>query len=323
MKKSTLSHFVTKIFSNNKTVVCLIIFLELLFFGIKNPAFHQYTTIISILNYSYYISFMAIGVTFCLITGGVDISIGTGMICCSLYGAYMIVERGFPAGIGIITTIIVGLILGSVNGWLVGFVELPPFIATLGTMMIAKGITGGMTYTWPAEDDPKGWVRSIFSLSSDSGRILPIGVLWILIVVICMSVFLHKTCPGRYIRAVGSNKECARLSGVNVRVYQMLSYIISGFFTGIAGIAYGVTFKSLTAGSGGGLELDAITAAVIGGVSVTGGAGSVFGTLLGVFAVSILKAGLPFIGLQANWQQIITGLFLCLAVWMDIMRSKK
>ena len=127
-----------------------------------------------------------------------------------------------------------------------------------------------------------------------------------------------------YIIAIGSNKESARLSGVNVIKYQMMAYIISGFFTGLAGIAYAATFSSSVApGTGPGLELDAIGGAIIGGTSMTGGQGSVIGTLLGVFVMSLLKTGLPYVGLQANWQQILTGIVLIVAIYIDVLNNKK
>ena len=151
----------------------------------------------------------------------------------------------------------------------------------------------------------------------------PIGFVWVLILVVLMSIVLNKTKTGRYIIAIGSNKEATRLSGVNVVKYLILAYVISGVFTGLAAIAYAGTFQAIAPGTGAGLELDAIGGAIIGGTSMTGGAGSIVGTLLGVFIMSMLKTGLPFIGLQANWQQIITGLVLIFAVVIDVMKNRR
>jgi ribose transport system permease protein len=212
------------------------------------------------------------------------------------------------------------------NGFLVAILELPPFIATLCTMMIVRGlgsiITGGVSLSWPSADAEGGWFRSLFKLSVGDSRI-PIGVIWIVLAVVIMSVILTKTKPGRYIIAIGSNKEAARLSGVNVIKWHMLAYIICGFFTGLAGVAYAGTFQTLTPGTGAGLELDAICAEIIGGTSMYGGQGTIVGTLIGVFLMCVLKTGLPYIGLQANWQQIIIGLVLIVAVLIDVLRSKK
>ncbi|MDO4632771.1 MAG: ABC transporter permease [Eubacteriales bacterium] len=309
-----------------KIVVVLVIIILALFFSAMSPAFRKYPTLVSLFDYSYYISFMAIGVTFCLITGGNDLSIGTGMICYSLFGGYLITKMHVPVAVGMAATILFGMAIGVINGFLVAVLDIPPFIATLGTMMVTRGlgsiVTGGMSISWPPANAANGWFRSIFKIKGD-GKMLPVGFLLVLFLVIVMSIFLNKSRPGRYIIAIGSNKEATRLSGIKVVKYQMLAYIISGFFAGLAGIAYGATFQSIAPGTGAGLELDAIAGAIIGGTSMTGGVGTISGTLLGVFVMSLLKTGLPFIGLQANWQQIITGLVLIVAIFIDVLKNKR
>lgn len=309
-----------------KIVVVLVLIVLFGFFCMMSPSFRQYSTIVSILDYSYYISFMAIGVTFCLITGGVDLSIGTGMICCGLVGGYLINVTGMPVIVGILGALLIGLIFGSINGILVAVLNLPPFIATLGTMMIARGFgsiaTGSLSQTWPAATSENGWFRSIFKLDLGD-MMIPIGFIWVLLLVLVMSIVLNKTKVGRYIIAIGSNKEATRLSGVNVTKYQMTAYIFSGLFTGLAGIAYAATFQAVAPGTGAGLELDAIGGAIIGGTSMNGGMGSIVGSLLGVFIMSMLKTGLPYIGLQANWQQIITCFVLIVAVFIDVQKNRK
>lgn len=306
-------------------VICVIIAL-FAFFCIKSPAFRQYSTILSILDYSYYISFMAIGVTLALITGGNDLSIGTGMVCYALVGGFFVTKLGMPVVVGMLVVLIMGALMGTLNGFLVAILNLPPFIATLSTMMIARGLgsllTGGLSITWPQASAADGWFRSIFKITVGEMK-LPLGFVWVVLLIIVMSIFLNKTKPGRYIIAIGSNKEATRLSGVNVVKWHMLAYIICGVFTGLAGIAYAATFQAIAPGTGAGLELDAIAGAIIGGTSMTGGSGSIVGTILGVFVMSMLKTGLPFVGLQANWQQIITGLVLIAAVFIDVVRTKK
>jgi len=309
-----------------KIVVVLVLIVLFGFFCMMSPSFRQYSTIVSILDYSYYISFMAIGVTFCLITGGVDLSIGTGMICCGLVGGYLISVTGMPVIVGILGALLIGLIFGIINGILVAVLNLPPFIATLGTMMVARGFgsiaTGSLSQTWPAATSENGWFRSIFKLDLGD-MMIPIGFIWVLLLVLVMSIVLNKTKVGRYIIAIGSNKEATRLSGVNVTKYQMTAYIFSGLFTGLAGIAYAATFQAVAPGTGAGLELDAIGGAIIGGTSMNGGMGSIVGSLLGVFIMSMLKTGLPYIGLQANWQQIITCFILIVAVFIDVQKNRK
>lgn len=269
---------------------------------------------------------MAIGVTFCLITGGVDLSIGTGMFCYSLIGAFLVAHKGFPVWAGLMVCILCGIVMGFFNGFLVAVMNLPPFIATLCSMMITRGlgslITGGLSVAWPASSTPEGAFRNLFKLNV-GGTIIPIGLIFVLVAAVIMSIVLNKTRPGRYIIAVGSNKEALRLSGVNVVKWQWLAYVISGIFTGLAAVAYaGVLSSSVAPGGGAGLEMDAICGAIIGGTSMNGGSGTISGTLLGVFVMGLLKIGLPFVGFQASGQQIITGLVLILAVYIDVLKNK-
>ena len=284
-----------------KFIVLLVVIALFIFFCAMSPNFRKYTTFINILDFSYYIVLMAIGVAFPLMTGGVDLSIG------------------------ILAAIILGMQIGVLNGVLVAIMDLPAFLATLCTCMITRGlgsiIVGGFGISWPAAAAPGGWFRSIFKIQS-GGQNIPIGFLWVILLVVVMTFVLNHTRIGRYTLAIGSNKEATRLSGVNVRFYHIAAYVICGFFAGLASIAYSAIFATVQPGSGAGFELEAIGGAIIGGVSMTGGVGSITGTLFGVFVICLLKTGLPFIGLTANWQQIITGFVLIAAVLVDILKRK-
>ena len=309
-----------------KFVVLLIVIALFALFSIMSPNFRKYTTIVSILDYSYYISLMAIGVAFTLMTAGVDLSIGTGLICYALVGGFLIAHHGWPTWAGMLVSLIMGILIGILNGVLVAIMNLPPFLATLCTCMITRGlgaiIVGGFGISWPAAGAEGGWFRSIFKIKSGD-MIIPIGFVWIILLVIVMSFVLNHTKVGRYILAIGSNKEATRLSGVNVKFYHITAYVISGFFAALAAISYAAIFSTVQPGTGAGFELEAIGGAIIGGVSMTGGLGSITGTLAGVFVICLLKTGLPFIGLNANWQQIITGIILIVAVLIDILKRKK
>lgn len=309
-----------------KFIVLLVAIALFLFFCALSPNFRKYTTFISILDYSYYITLMAIGVAFPLMTAGVDLSVGTGLICYSLVGGYLITFHNWPTGAGMLAGVLFGVAIGALNGCLVTLMDLPPFLATLCTSMITRGlgsiIVGRFGISWPAAGTPGGWFRNIFRMQVN-GQNIPIGFLWIILIVIIMTFVLNHTKMGRYTLAIGSNKEATRLSGVNVKFYHICAYVISGFFAGLAAISYSAIFPTVQPGSGGGFELEAIGGAIIGGVSMSGGAGSIGGTLAGVFVICLLKTGLPFIGLTANWQQIITGLVLIVAVLVDIVKRKK
>lgn len=317
----------SSIFTSQKFIVLLVVIVLFAFFSIISENFRQYSTLMSILDYSYYIILMSIGVTFPLITGGVDLSIGTGLICYSLAGGYLITQKGMPVAVGLLVTILIGIVIGLLNGVLVAVMDLPPFLTTLCTCMITRGLgsifSKGFGISWPAAGADGGWFRSIFKITTASGTKIPIGFLWMLIIVAIMAFVLNHTKMGRYTIAIGSNKEATRLSGVNVKFYHVMAYVISGFFAALAAIAYSAVFATVQPGTGAGFELEAIGGAIIGGVSASGGIGSVEGSLVGVFVICLLKTGLPYIGLQANWQQIITGAVLIIAVLIDIMKEKK
>ena len=304
-----------------------IIVLMVIAFSLLSPTFRTYPTLVSILDCSYYISLMAIGVAFPLITGGVDLSIGTGLVSYALIGGFCVVHLGMPVGVGIVVTILFGVIIGLFNGFVVAVMDIPPFLATLCSCMITRGLgpalCGGFGVSWPSSLVPEGWFRKIFRFTSAEGTIIPIGFLVIVLFVIVMSFVLDHTKVGRYTIAIGSNKEATKLAGVNVKFYHIFAYVICGFFAGLSGVAYAATYATIYPGSGAGFEMEAIGGAIVGGVSASGGSGTILGTFLGVLVICLMKIGLPFVGLQANWQQIITGIVLIVAVLIDVVKKKK
>lgn len=311
---------------SQKIIVLLVVIVLFAFFSIFSANFRRYTTVLSIMDYSYYIALMAIGVTFPLITGGVDLSIGTGLICYSLAGGYLVIHCGWPTWAGMLVSILFGILVGTLNGALVSLMGLPPFLATLCTCMMTRGLgsicSSNFGISWPTSGSEGSWFRDIFKITIGDTK-YPLGFLWVLLLVLLMSFVLNHTKIGRYTIAIGSNKEATILSGINVKFYHIMAYVISGLFAGLASIAYSAVFSTVQPGTGAGFELEAIGGAIIGGVSASGGVGSVTGSLLGVFVICLLKTGLPYIGLQANWQQIITGMVLIGAVMVDILKKKK
>lgn len=317
--------FIKKI-GMQKVIIVGILLLLLIFFSLANPSFRKYTTFLSLMGYTYYIAFMAIGVTFPLLTGGVDLSIGTGLVCYALAGGYLVVYKGWPMWLGLLIAVLFGVVIGLFNGFAIAVLDLPPFLATLCTCMITRGLgsicSNGTGVPWPNGSARGAWFRNLFRLKVD-GVSIPIGIIWVALAVVIMSIVLNHTRTGRYVLSIGSNKEAAKLCGINVVRYQITAYVISGFFAGLAGIAFAASFPTIQPGLGAGFELDAIGAAIIGGVSTAGGYGTVTGTILGVLIMSLLKTGLPYVDLQANWQQIIIGIVLMAAVMIDIIRRRK
>ena len=313
--------------NGRELMVIGIIAAMVIVFSILSPTFRTYPTLVSVLDSVYYVALMAIGVTFPLITGGVDLSMGTGLVCYALIGGYMVVHKGMPVFAGILIAIVVAVLIGLLNGVLVAIMDLPPFLATLCTCMITRGLgpalCGGFGVSWPSALSEAGAFRKIFKFTNAGGTVIPVGIILIVVLVIVMSFVLNHTKMGRYTIAIGSNKEATKLAGVNVKFFHVMTYVICGFFSGLAGVAYAATYATIYPGAGAGFEMDAIGGAIVGGVSASGGSGTIFGAFLGVIVISLMKIGLPFIGLQANWQQIFTGLVLLAAVLVDVLKKKK
>ena len=326
-KKAARSAFIRSSAFQRLIIIAVLILLYCFFYA-ASTSFRKYTTLVQICSNMYYTLLMAIGVTFPLITGGNDLSMGTGLICYSLIGSYLMRIYGWPLWAAIVLTIGMGVLMGVINGFGVAKLDVPPFIMTLASMMFCRGmgsiLTGGFSGTWPDGAEPGAGFRNVFRLivKTETGRMpVPIGMIWMILIVIIMTLVLNHTRVGRYIIAIGSNKEALKLSGVNVLKWHIFAYMISGFMTGLAAVTYAATFSNITPGQGAGFELNAIGAAIIGGTAMTGGSGSVIGTFLGVLLISLLQVGLPFVGLNADWQLLITGCILLGAVTIDKMRN--
>ena len=313
--------------NDQRYIALLIAILLMVIYFIFSKEFRKYSSILSMLDFSYYDMLMGFGVTFPLITAGVDLSIGTGMVCYALVGGTLIRNNNIPVAVAMLICILFGCAIGLLNGVLIGVMGLAPFIATLSTCMITRGIGSMCPATpWPTLQQPGGWFHSIFKLTFGSGRgafKFPIGFFVMLVLMFVMEFVLNHTRFGRYTIAIGSNREATALSGINVKFYHVMVYVVCGFFTGLAAIAYAAVTPTVQPGIGAGLEMDAIGGVFVGGVSATGGYGSIIGTFIGVMIICLLKTGLPYIGLQANWQQIITGVVLIVAVLIDIIKKRR
>jgi len=295
-----------------------------LFFAIMGKNFTSIPTTLNILASSYFVGFLAIGVTFVIITGGIDLSIGAVMMCSALVGGQLYRDMGLPLWICLITIIGFGTFSGLCNGLLVTKMKLPPFIATLGVMMISLGlgsiITGTSSKYYPTILEPDGWFSRVF-FRTEGG--FPMGAMYLAVFFVVALVILGRTKIGRYVYAVGSNEEAVRLSGVKADSWKCAAYVISGFSAGVGAIFYAATYTVVIPNTGNGLELQAIAAVVIGGTSLAGGVGSLTGTIIGVFIMSILKNGLISMSLPAPYQTFFTGVVVIGAVLLDIYRTKK
>lgn len=295
-----------------------------LFFAFTGKNFTSSATTLNILASSYYVGFLALGATFVIISGGIDLSLGALMMASALIGGELYRDAGFPLWLCMVIMVLFATFVGLLNGLMVTKLKLPPFIATLGTMMVCLGfgsiITGTSSKYFPTILEADGWFIRTFFKSANG---VPLGAFYLLAFFIITFVILNKTKIGRYIFAIGNNEEAVRLSGIKVDLWKTLAYVISGLSVGIGSIFYAATYIVVIPNTGNGIELQAIAAVVIGGTSLAGGIGSLTGTMIGVFIMSVLKNGLISINLPAPYQIFFTGLVVIGAVLIDVYRNKR
>ncbi len=270
------------------------------------------------------ITLMGIGVTFTIITGGIDLSIGS-IVALSGTIAVMVSLEGVPIWLSMIIGLLVGVVSGLVNGLMITKMKLPPFIATLGMMMVARGVALTITNA-NAKPAPGGFGELGNGTILGTGPEFP-GISYpVLIMVAVAFVFnfiLAKTRLGRYTYAVGSNEEAARLAGIKIHQVKIINYIFCGLLTALVGIILASRMITSQPNSAIGYEMNAIAAAVIGGTSLMGGVGTVVGTVIGSFIIGILTVGLTMQGANYFMQQIVIGLVVIGAVTVDQLRSRK
>ncbi len=296
-------------------------------FSLASENFFTSSNLVAILLATAVNGILAIGVTFVIITGGIDLSVGTVMTFSAVTAGVFITNWHAPMAVGIAAALAVGAASGFVSGTLIAKLKIPPFIATLGMMMLTKGLSLVISDTKPIyfTDTPE---FSGISMDSALGYVLPSfpvpnGVLVFFAVALVASVILNKTVLGRYTFALGSNEEAARLSGVSVDRWKIAVYSLGGMICGIAGIVIASRLNSAQPALGQGYELDAIAAAVIGGTSLSGGEGTILGAVIGAFIMSVLANGLRILSVPQEWQTVVTGVIIIVAVLTDILRRKK
>ena len=297
------------------------------FFTAASPNFLQTDNLVAILQATAVNGVLAIACTFVIVTSGIDLSVGTLMTVCAVMAGVVLTYLGLPIGWGILAAIGAGAASGFVSGWLIAKLKIPPFIATLGMMMLLKGLSLVISGTKPIyfNDTPHFSMISQESLLGYFFPALPIpnAALILLVVAVSASIILNKTVLGRYAIALGSNEEAVRLSGVNVDFWKIAIYSLNGAICGIAGLLIASRLNSAQPALGQGYELDAIAAVVIGGTSLSGGVGTIVGTVIGAFIMSVLTNGLRIMSVEQEWQTVVTGIIIILAVYADILRRRR
>ncbi|WP_137113522.1 ABC transporter permease [Mesorhizobium sp. GR13] len=303
-------------------------------FAFGNSAFLSVNNGLTVLLQTSVIGLLGIGMTMVIITGGIDLSVGS-VLALSGTVAGLLVKAGVPVPVAMTVAVGVGAVCGLINGLVITRMRITPFVATLGMMMIARGTALQLTGAAPISQlgEAFGWLgngalfRMVEKMPNGLSKVvfpgIPYPAILLLIVAVGAAYLLRRRRLGRHIYAVGSNEEAARLSGVNVERTKIAAYVMSGALAGLAGNVLMSRLVTAQPNEGVMYELDAIASAVIGGASLMGGVGGVSGTMIGAFIIGVLRNGLNMAGVSAFIQQIIIGFVVILAVFIDQLRSRR
>lgn len=299
--------------------IVLMLAALVVYFSFGSKYFLTGGNIVNVLRQSAVTGISAVGLTYVMLTGGIDLSIGAVIGLTAVTASSCMAKLGLHPILACVLALLIGLLIGFVNGILVNYVEIPALIATLGVMTSVRGLcyilTGGLpVYGFPESFDILGkgylWV-------------IPVPVIVMMIVLIVGWYVLNRTRYGRYLYAIGGSREAARLSGINVNRMIVATYMIAGFLSALAGLVELSRLSSGQPAAGDGFEMNVITAVVLGGISVNGGEGKFSGVVVGIFIMSVLANGLVMMNVYEFYQQLIRGLVLIFAVGFDQLSKKK
>ncbi|MFJ9374134.1 substrate-binding domain-containing protein [Streptomyces sp. NPDC101455] len=260
---------------------------------------------------------LAFGVTFVIVSAGIDLSVGSVAALSATVLAWSATQHGVPVFLAVVLAIATGIAAGLVNGFLIAYGKLPPFIATLAMLSVARGLSLVIS-----QGSPIAFPDSVSHLGDTLGGWLPVPVLVMIVMGLIAAFILGRTYIGRSMYAIGGNEEAARLSGLRVSKQKLAIYALSGVFAAAAGIVLASRLSSAQPQAADGYELDAIAAVVIGGASLAGGTGKASGTLIGALILAVLRNGLNLLSVSAFWQQVVIGVVIALAVLLDTVRRK-
>lgn len=308
-----------KYMSELTTVIALIILMAVI--TIINSNFLTANNLLNLLLQVTSNALIAFGMTFVILTGGIDLSVGSILALSSALTAGLL-GSGMPVTLAILISLILGCILGMMNGLLISYGKLAPFIVTLATMTIFRGAT--LVYT-NGNPITKGLSDTFLFQFLGQGYIvgIPFPVIIMFIIFIVLYVLLHKTAFGKSVYAIGGNEKAAYISGVKLNKVKIIIYSISGIMASISGLIITSRLSSAQPTAGASYEMDAIAAVVLGGTSLSGGKGRILGTLIGALIIGVLNNGLNIIGVSAFWQQVVKGVVILIAVLIDRFKVVK
>jgi ribose transport system permease protein len=308
----------TALVTSRESAIFLALIIIMAVIGVSAPNFLSGGNLYLVSRQISFVAIVAFGELFVILTGGIDLSVGSIMALAGMAAAYAM-KVGIPPPFAVAFGLLVGLSMGALNGALISYVRIAPFIVTLGMLSFASGLVLGLTKGWPITEIPP----SFMPLAQGSWLGLPIPV-WIAVAIALVAhVVLTHTAFGRRTYAIGGNEQATFLSGINVDRVKFILYMIPALTASVAGIILVARFNSAQADTGKGWELDAIAAAVIGGTSLAGGSGSVLGVVIGACIMGVIKNGLVLMRVSSYWQTAIIGIIIVLAAVLDRFKSKR
>lgn len=316
------SGLITRVAGNQVITILLVLIALGTYLSIHTGTFLTSYNIFNILRAFSWIGISAFGQSMVIIGGGIDLSPGSVMALSSIITA-MLLAWGVDVSISVVAGLALGAFTGYINGILISKTKLPPFIATLGMMSVARGFCYGLTSGWPIRHLPPGF---LFLGQTDILILhwkVPLPVIFMIVLAIISFIFLNNTKSGYHIYAVGGNEYSASLTGINVGKIKILIYTLSGFFAAIGGLLMTSRLGVAAPTAALGYELDIIAAVAIGGISLRGGEGSIWGTLIGAAIMQVIRNGLVLMGFPAYWQPAAIGAVIIIAVMIDQMKKAK
>lgn len=322
METSKVKRFLWKVLEIREVGAVLPLLIAVVLFTAKSDRFLTWDNMINVLRIASFTMICAIGECYLLISGSWDISIGAVYSLGGVIAGLAMTSLGLPIWLSIVLALICGAVIGLVNAFLVQKLDMPAFVATVGTQFIAKGLVQGITKGTPVYPLPD----SFLTVGQSNLEIGSLGIPWVLVIAIALAIIagliLKYTTYGRKIYAVGGNGEAARLAGIPTTKIRFSAFILCGVLAALTGVLMASRLGSAQANIGNGFEMIVIAGAVIGGISMSGGAGSIFGMALGAFFMAMITNGMTLIKISATWQTLVTGAILILACSLEYVRNR-